>query len=150
MNALRRIAAIVVAAALAASPASACDAFCPEHFGNHRTEADIATPAADHSGMASGHEGCAEDQGSPPMQSVSHESDCAGASDCAVAKSLKKQALTTTAALAVDAPSVIILTGPLAEIPDVRTLTMRRHSAPSAAGPPLAPTPVSLGNILRI
>jgi hypothetical protein len=152
MKALRRILALAMAAILAASPASACDALCPEHSGNYRAEIEqnAATASSGHSGMAmTGHKGCAEDPGSAPMQSASHEPDCAGSADCAVAKSLKKQALAATAAIAVDAPAVVILTGPLAEIEDDLTL-MRRRPAPPAAGPPVAPTPVSLKNILRI
>lgn len=152
MKALRRILAMAMAAIMAASPASACDAFCPEHSENPRTEAEqgAAASAAGHSGMAmTGHEGCAEDQGSAPMQSASHEPDCAGSADCAVAKSIKKQALATTAAVTVDAPAVVILTGPLAALEDDQIL-MRRRPAPPAAGPPLAPTPVSLKTLLRI
>lgn len=152
MKALRRILAMAMAAILATSPASACDALCPEHSGNHRTETEqnAATASSGHSGMAmTGHEGCAEGPGSSPMQSASQEPDCAGSADCAVAKSLKKQALATTAAIAVDAPTVVVLTGPLAAIEDDLTL-MRRRPAPPAAGPPVAPTPVSLKNTLRI
>ncbi|MGE0409003.1 MAG: hypothetical protein AB7P23_07050 [Amphiplicatus sp.] len=150
----RRIAAIMMAAVMTAGPAFACADFCPERLpvateGETAAAPDGGHNAAPTKSMAAMHEGCEDRAGSLPAPTTSYHEDCAGCPDCAGAMAVKKQALAAAAAISVEAPIIVILTGPLAMVSQTPSLA-RWRLTPPAVGPPLASTPVSLKNILRI
>lgn len=141
---------MVMAAVMTASPAFACADFCPE------SQAPASTAAADdHDAgasvgpMAAMHEGCEDGGTSLPSPTTSHDEDCTGCPDCSGAVAVKKQALAAAAAVSVEAPKVVVLSGPFAVFSRAPTAP-RWRLKPPAVGPPLASTPISLKNILRI
>lgn len=149
----RRIAILVVAAVMTASPAFACAGFCAKGRDVATVQGDDlqASPneAPATTSMAALHEGCGDAGDAPQAPTPSYDEDCAGCPDCAGAMSVTKQALAASTAISVEAPIVVVLSGPLEPVQDNLNLA-RRRLTPPAMGPPLCLTPVSLKNILRI
>lgn len=138
MQILKRITAIILAAAMTVGPALACGEFCVERGGATAERTDSA------------HHNC--DKAARTIQVHANKlghADCAGAPDCAE-KTLKAQSLATAAAVyAPGAPSFVFVDSPAT--PDAAApLNPRRHLKPPAAGPPVALTPLHFRTLLRI
>jgi hypothetical protein len=153
MNLWRRITAIVLAAAMAVSPAVACADFCPQPSSAAQSdESSSPKPEPATSVEAAMPADCADATPSPlgdQSQAPGHDPNCQGCSDCPAIASAKSPALAFASAVSVDAPSVI--TVDLAISPVANSWTPARHRlTPPANGPPHAETPVTLKNNLRL
>lgn len=145
MSLLRRFFAIVLAAAMTASPALACADFCPqsgsivEQGGSSEPNLQTAMP-----------EDCADAINAPPKTPpLSHDPDCQGCSDCPAIASAKNPAIAYAGAISIEPPSIIKVDLAIAPVTNLATLA-RHRLTPPANGPPVKATPVILNDILRL
>lgn len=141
----RRILAVILAAAIAVSPALACAGFCSDAaaFDGETAEAmgdsDLSMPADCDDSMG----------GSRASGKTVHDPNCDGCVDCPAVASVKNPALASAGALSVDTPTVIMIDFSASPVADV-IRPARLRLRPPANGPPIAATPVLLNDILRL
>jgi hypothetical protein len=149
MKVWRRITAIVLAAAVAVSPALACADFCPQSGAEVSATAWPAPNLPETADAAAMPEDCADAMNaSTGSQPQSHDPDCQGCSDCPAIASVKAPTLAFANAVTVDAPSLITVDF-VSPVGDLGFHT-RHRPTPPANGPPLASTPITLKDILRL
>jgi len=153
MKLLRRITAIVLAAAMAVGPAVACADFCPQPpSAAHADESSPPEPEPATSAEAAMPADCADAMPSPlrdQSQAPAHDPNCNGCSDCPATASVKSPAVAYTSAVSVESPSVVTVDLQISSVADLAK-PVRHRLTPPANGPPLNATPVTLKDVLLI
>lgn len=136
----RRILTIILAAAVAISPALACADFCPQPAAAAEQATDDAAMPGD----------CADTmKGQATKEAPSHDPDCQGCSNCPPIPSVKTPTLAHADAVTVAAPIIVSVKVLLSPIENYYAQE-RQRLTPPANGPPFHATPVTLKSNLRI